>query len=152
MDQKEILLTVAKYIVHQDKNPLTNDNLIAGLLGGEHYFSVGGKWISEDEPESPFGIFQRWAVDIIADRIQHNDFFAFCLDTKDRNHYQATLDRNAKIESLESRETVTRARPVLPKGYLDPLRSLESFLTYSREHYLCDRRAEEKIIRLFTGD
>jgi len=153
MDQKETLLTVARYVVD---NPKT----LKGMLSAPHFFHVGGMSISETRYEDS-SLARGYAVDILADLIQKNKFFGWYIP---ENPDQATNGGNAgifplkkgsnlsfKLSDFEETENglLVKIPLVKPRKYLDILKNPEDFKKYSEVVDLEKKNPKKIIDRLF---
>jgi len=136
MDQKNIMLTIARYLVFNDKT-------LKGRLVKPGYFNIGGKLISESGHDG-FETFYGHVVDIVAQAIENGKFFGWYISDKPD---QATNSGNSRLVPLhpsrkgteilvkDFEETdqglLVKFPLVSPREYLSKLKTREGFRGYA---------------------
>lgn len=164
MTKKQTLEAVARYVVLSE-----NTNNLSGLIKGEHHFLIGGESASEETYE-PYRLRHGWAVDILAERMEKENAFAWFVDgspdqannpnifrlvpfnkngLKALPYYSRELDFDDLL-GMEFSETEKGLFIAVPKtkkrGYIDTLRTESGFKTYAEQVDLKDGRLHQKAV------
>ncbi|MBS3071635.1 hypothetical protein J4408_01455 [Candidatus Pacearchaeota archaeon] len=138
MEQRDIKLTVARYVV-------ANSVALKGMLTKPHYFNFGGKSLDETSCGG-YKTFKGYVVDILAERIEERDFFGWCIPDSPN---QAGNCGNSKLIPLTKLQytsivvgnsgKITEKQdgllivipPIKQRNYLEDLKNKRDFRKYS---------------------